>query len=190
MRRFLPVTIPGFLLAATMAIVALWSIRRWWARAVAGVLAATVAVFPIFDWGSLFTTAEQGGRLAEINAVCAAIEGDHVLYVHEGETQYLATLRSACDVEVVEVRHVPTTGDLSAIRRAWGGKDLSVVAFSPNALPWPAGQAPPPLKTSTITTWTYSLSHVPKDPTVAPSSVWVGVIKQDGSIVARAPVSH
>jgi hypothetical protein len=191
MRRFLPVTIPGFLLTATIAIVALWSTRRWWARAVAGVLAATVAVFPIFAWGALFTVAEQGGRLAEINDVCAAIEGDHVLYVREveGEPQYLATLRSACDVEVVEVRHVATTGDLSAIRRAWGGKDLSVVAFGRNALPWPAGQAPPPLKTSTITTWSYSLSHVPKGQDVVKSSVWVGVIKQDGSVVARAPVN-
>jgi hypothetical protein len=189
MRRFLPVTIPGFLLAATIAIVALWSVRRWWARVVAGVLAATVAVFPIFDWGSLFKTAEQGGRLAEINAVCAAIKGDHVLYVHDGEPQYLATLRSVCDVEVVEVRHVPTTGELSAIRRAWGGEDLSVVAFSPDVLPWQDGVAPPPLKTSTITTWTYSLSHIPKDPSAAPSTVWVGVIKQDGA-VTRAPVNH
>lgn len=190
MRRYLPVTIPGFLLAATVALVALWSIKRWWARAMVGVLAATIAVFPMLDWGSLFNTAEQGGRLAEINAVCAAIDGDHVLYIHDGEPQYLATLRSVCDIEVVEVRHVPTTEDLIAIRRAWGGKDLPVVAFSPDALPWPDGVPPPPLKTSTITAWTYSLSHIPVDPAAATSSVWVGVIKQNGSIVAKAPVNH
>jgi hypothetical protein len=190
MRRFLPVTIPGFLLAATITIVTIWSVRRRWARALAGVLAATVAVFPIFAWGSLFQTAEQGGRWAEIKAVCAAIEGDHVLYVHEGEPQYLATLRSVCDVDVVEIRHAPTTGELTAIRQAWGGEDLTVVAFSPDVLPWPDGQAPPPLKKSTITTWTYSISHVPNVPASAGSSVWVGLIKQDGRIVATPPVKQ
>jgi hypothetical protein len=189
MRRYLPVTIPGFLLAATVTLVALWSIKRWWARAIVGVLAATIAVFPMLDWGSLFNTAEQGGRLAEINAVCAAIHGDHVLYIHVGEPQYLATLRSVCDVDVVEVRQVPTTGELSAIRRVWGGKDLSVVAFGPGVLPWQDGVAPPPLKTSTITTWTYSLSHIPKDPSAVTSTVWVGVINQDGAVTG-VPVNR
>lgn len=190
MRRFLPATIPGFLLAATIALAALWSTNRWWARAIAGVLAATVALFPMLNWGSLFNIAEQGGRLAEVKAVCSAIEGDHVLYVHVGEPQYLATLRSFCDVEVVEVRQVPTTQELTAIRLGWGGKDLSVIAFSADDLPWPDGKAPPPLKTSTITTWTYSLSHIPVDAAAVTSSVWVGTIKQDGSIVPMAPVNH
>jgi len=189
MRRFLPVTIPGFLLAATMAIAAIWSMRRSWARAAAGVLAASVAVIPIFAWGSLFNTAEQGGRWAEIKAVCAAVKGDHVLYVRQGGPQYLATLRSVCDVEVVEVRHAPSRAELTAIRKAWGGKDLTVVAFSPDVLPWPDGQAPPPLKSSSITTWTYSLSHVPNVPTAASSTVWVGVIKQDGSLVTTTAVT-
>lgn len=187
MRRFLPVTIPGFLLAATVALVALWSMRRWWARSIAALLVAAVAVFPVFAWGSLFSTAEQGGRWAEIKAVCETIEGDHVLYIRSGGPPYLATLRSVCDVEVVEVRHVPTTKELAAIRHKWGGKDLSVVAFSPGALPWPGGKAPPPLKSSTTTSWSYSLSYVPNDPIVSSSSVWVGVIQQDGSIVATAP---
>jgi hypothetical protein len=190
MRRFLPVTIPGFLLTATVAIVALWSSRRWWARLGAAVLAATVAIVPIFAWESLFSTAEQRGRWAEIQAVCAAIQGDHVLYVRGSVPLYLATLRSVCDVEVVEVQHVPTTQDLTAIRKAWGDKDLSVVAFGAADLPWPDGAAPPPLKTSSITTWPFSVAHIPKDPVASTSSVWVGVIKQDGVIVPVAPVDQ
>jgi hypothetical protein len=190
MRRFLPVTIPGFLLTATVAIVALWSSRRWWARLGAGMLAATVAILPVFAWGSLFSTAEQGGRWAEIQAVCATIQGDHVLYVRGSVPGYLATLRSVCDVEVVEVQHVPTTQDLTAIRKAWGDKDLSVVAFGADALPWPDGEAPPPLKTSSITLWSNSLVNIPKEPNAQMSSVWVGVIKQDGVIVPVAPVNQ
>jgi len=190
MRRFLPVTIPGFLLAATVAIVALWSTRRWWARAGAGLLAASVAVFPFFTWGSLFHAAEQGGRWGELRAVCAAIEGDRVLLIRAGAPPYLATLRSVCDVEVVEVQQVPTTEELAVIRDTWGGLDLSVVAFKPDALPWPNGETPPPLMTSSITTWSYSLSYVPNDPEVGTSSVWVGVIQQSGAIVATAPADH
>jgi len=188
MRRFLPVTIPGFLLAATFTVATIWSLRPRWARAVAALLAATIAVFPVFTWGSLFTTVEQSGRWDEIKAVCAAVEGDHVLYVHAGGPTYLATLRTVCDVEVVEIQHAPTTADLAAIRDKWGGRDLAVVTFNPDALPWPDGKAPPPLKTSLITSWTDSLSHVPKDPAVSTSAVWVGKIKQDGSVVSVPPL--
>ena len=65
-----------------------------------------------------------------------------------------------------------------------------MVAFSPDVFPWPGEVAPPPLKTSTITTWTYSLSHIPIDPTATTSSVWVGVIGQDGSIREVAPANR
>jgi hypothetical protein len=189
MRRFLPVTIPGFLLAATVTLASMWSTRRWWARAAAGVLAATVALFPVLTWGSLFTTAEQGGRWSEIKAVCAAIDADRVLYVRDGGPKYLATLRNVCDIEVIEVSKAPTTRQLAAIRTRWGSRDLPVVAFKPDALPWPDGHAPPPLKTSTITSWTYALSHIPTDPTATTSSVWVAVIKQDGSIAPKPPLA-
>jgi hypothetical protein len=187
-RRFLPVTIPGFLLAATLSIVALWSVRRWWTRASAGLLVAAIAVFPIFTWGSLFTTSEQGGRWAEIKAVCAGIKGEHVLYIRAGGPAYLATLRSVCDVEVVEVRHVPSAKELISIRNTWGGRDLSVVAFSAEAVRGSDGAAPPPLMTTAVTGWSNALSSLPREPTLSASSVWVGLIQQDGTVIPMAPL--
>jgi len=190
MRRFLPVTIPGFLLAATIPIVRLWSIRRRWARPVAGLLAMTVAVFPAFTWGSVFTTAEQAGRWGEAKAVCSAIEGKHVLYIDPGGgPPYLGTLRIVCGVEVIEVHHSAGPSELAKIRNAWGSEDLSVVTFNPDSLTWPGGLRPPPLKTTAVTTWPTPLSHTPREPVATSSSVWVGLIHQDGNIAAVAPLA-
>ncbi len=70
-----------------------------------------------------------------------------------------------------------------AIRDAWGGQDLTVVAFHPEALPWPDGVAPEPLRVSETTTWSYALSYVPHEPVTGTSSLWVAVIQPDGSLV-------
>lgn len=181
MRRFLPLTIPGFLVMATVTLAALWQARARWARAVALVGAAAVAVFPATTWGGLFRVAEQSGRWEEAEAVCATLQADQVVLVRPGGPPYLATLRTLCDVEVVQVEEVPTQDQLRAIREAWGGQAVDVVTFASDAVPW-ADAVPAPTHEGAVTTWSNALSYVPFDHVLSPNSVWVGTIEPDGTV--------
>ncbi len=184
MRRLLPVTLPGFLVATAVTLHALWETRRRWARVLAGVLAAVVAATPFATWGPLFQVPEQDGRLGEARAVCAALPSDKVVYVQAGGPNYLPTLRSLCDVEVIRTDAPPTAGQLAAVREAWGVPVVSVVAFRPDDLPFAGGVVPPALATTQISSWQYALSYVPSQADVVPSTVWLGVVEEDGTITA------
>ena len=182
MRRLLPVTIPGFLLLATVALAALWATRRTWARATTVLLAAAIATFPLTTWGSLFTTVEHSGRYGQAETVCAALPSPRVVYV--GTSAYLPTLRIMCDAEVVSFRTTPTPAELAEARDLWGGNDdVAVVTFTPEGLPWEDGQTPPPLLSTTTTQWWYSISYVPFEPVATTSSVYLGLIQEDGSLM-------
>ena len=186
MRRLLPVTLPGFLVASTIVLEALWSARRWWTRAPAVLLGLVVALYPLTTWTELVRVPEQGGRLAEVQGVCAGLPTDKAVYLRAGGPPYLATLRSVCGVEVVQIGIVPTAEKLAQIDRAWGG-DVSFVTFYPDALPWPDGVVPAPYRSGEMTTWSYALSYIPFEPEVALSEVWIGTIDEDGTLVAEAP---
>ncbi|WP_250442489.1 hypothetical protein [Actinotalea sp. C106] len=183
MRRFLPLTIPGFLIMATIALAALWAARRIWTRALAGTLAVAVAAHPLTTWGDLYTVPEQGGRWGQLQAVCAGIQGDRALLIRAGGPPYLESLRSACDVEVVELRRLPNQEDLALIRQSWGGTDLDVVAFDEDALRGPDGEPISSLATHGTSNWTYALSHLPREAVLGVSQVWVGTIQEDGSVI-------
>ncbi len=179
MRRFLPVTIPGFLVAATLAIVVLWGLAQHWARAVAVLGTVTVVVWPLVTWGNLFTVVEQDGRYGEARAVCDAVGGRPIAVVGS-PLPYEATLLSICGTDAVAVASgAPET--LARVRDAWGGQ-VSVVAFRGDALPW-AGTVPPPLRTTTETTWERTLERLPDDALTSQSQVWVGHVQPDGSVV-------
>lgn len=181
MRRLLPVTLPGFAVTATVAVAALWSARRWWARAGAVLAAVAVAVVPVTTWHGLFRVVEQDGRLAEAQTVCAALGTDRVLYVRAGGPPYLATLRSVCDVEGLEISSVPDADRLADLHDDWGPFD--VVTFADWALPWVGGTTPAPLLRTTTTSWESTLLGVPDGYAVGESTVWVGSVRPDGGVV-------
>jgi hypothetical protein len=180
-RRLLPVTIPGLLIGATMVLAELARRRGRLAWTVAGLLALVTAAFPVLTWGHLFDAAEQDGRAAELATVCQAVGTDHVVYVATGGSMYLASLWTRCGVGAVEFNDPPTVDQLLAVRRAWGGGTVAVVTFRDTAVPW-QGDLPSPTRTTTITTWPQTLSHRPIRPNVASSSVYVGVVGDDGFV--------
>ena len=75
-----------------------------------------------------------------------------------------------------------TTVDLAAIREAWGDRDVKVVAFTPDSLPWGKDGAPEPLRTTTITSWRERLNRLPFKADENPSTLWVATIEPDGSL--------
>ncbi|WP_456845057.1 hypothetical protein [Cellulomonas sp. P5_C6] len=188
MRRFLPVTIPGLLLAAAVTVDLLWARGSRLGRAAAVLGTGLVLALPLTTWGPLLGVVEQDARLGEAHAACAAIGDDPVLYLHVGTESppYLATIRTMCGVEVVQATEPPTQADLAAVRAAWGGGDVKVVAFLPDVLPWPGGRAPEPLRVSAITEWERAVQRVPTDAVDTRSTLWVATIEPDGSLT---PVS-
>lgn len=186
MRRFLPVTIPGLLVAATVVLVAVWQSRsRWW-RAASVAVAAVVVVWPTLTWGSLFTVREQYGHLDEAHAICRAVDGRPVVLV-EPPPGYLAAVRTICDVPTVaSTDGSPTT--LAAVRRTFG-TDVAAVAFRAGAVVWsgPDVTAPLPTRTTVITGWEQRLLFRPQVGTRTVSEVWVGSVGTDGAVTPGRP---
>lgn len=195
MRRLLPVTIPGFLLAGTYALAAAerWGWRRFRtdrSRAnvdvVVALLTSTVVVAPFMTWGPMFTQVEHDGRWGELATACAQIESDRVVYIREGGPPYLASLRSVCDVEVVEVRGEPTPEQLARIREEWGGQDLTLIAFDKTLVDWSEPTASVRhVRRTRVVNWDNALSYRPRSVVERVSEMYAGTIREDGLVEPR-----
>jgi hypothetical protein len=193
-RRLLPVTFPGLLIAGACALAALagpwlrergepapWDLAR---RAAAAGLALAVVAFPVTTWGSVAGTAELAGRATQAHAVCdelADLGVERVVWTHSSPFRYLATLRVVCDVEVVELLEPPGAADLAAIRAAWGGEPVAALSFDVTDYPW---TVPPTASVggTTSTTLGRTLVGPPTSVDTTWSEVWAGLVQPDGSV--------
>jgi hypothetical protein len=195
MRRFLPAVIPAILLAAgwflhwaagavrSRAAAAPGSRVGWlWAGVWAG--GAGVLLAPMVTWGAITVTSDYSGRVGEVAQVCREVAGGRVLVVRGADPPWLPTLRIACDADVVELPGPAGPEDLAAVRAAWGGGDVFVLAASPRSVRWPVGE--PPTFATPVARWPHAIQ-----PSNAPirftSSLWLGRIAEDGSVVPVAP---
>lgn len=207
-RRLLPATFPGLLVAATCALAALagarpavWrygaragaTVRRGWRpwpgqptarRVVAGALALGLVAFPLTTWRPGASVVELSGRATQAHAVCDALDDlgvERVVWTHSSPFRYLATLRVVCDVEVVEVLEPPSSTDLAAIRRAWGDEPVAALSFDVTDYPWTAVPSTSVGGTAS-TTLGRTLVGVPRTVDTTWSEVWVGLVEPDGSV--------
>ena len=187
-RRFLPVTIPGLLVLATWALAQLWTwLRGRIARAGVLALGATVALAPVTTWADLLRSPDYAGQMAQLEAVCdalAAVGADRVVLINTG-MPYIASLRSVCEVEVIEFRSPPSPARLAQARSLWGGGEVGLVTFSEATVTW---TAPPdgPAASGTISTWEQALTRAPRTPVQWEQSIWVGTITDDGQVTPAA----
>ncbi|GHS88154.1 hypothetical protein AGMMS50218_11440 [Actinomycetota bacterium] len=185
-RRLLPVAIPGLLLAAAWALHEIADTAVRWRRAAAVGLAVVVAGFPLTTWGSVTGEIELAGRYDQAKAVCRALDErgiDHVVWVHSSPFRYLATLRVVCGVEVVEFVDPPKTWELAQVAQAWGDERVGVLSFDPDDLPWWGDQSQP-VGTTVSTELHRTLSAPPTTLDVSVSSVWIGLLREDGFVDA------
>lgn len=189
-RRLLPATFPGLLVAGACALAALAAVgpgRRGLPtvrRAVAGALAAAVVAFPLTTWRPGASVVELSGRATQAHAVCDALDDlgvERVVWTHSSPFRYLATLRVLCDVEVVEVLEPPSAADLAAIRRAWGGEPVAALSFDVTDYPW-TEQPASSVGGTASTTLGRTLVGVPRAVDTTWSEVWVGLVQPDGSV--------
>ncbi len=195
LRRFLPAVIPAMLLGAGWFLH--WAAgairsraaadpgsRVRWLRAGVWLGAAGVLLAPLATWGSITATPDYAGRADEVAAVCREVQGSRVAVVRGADPPWLPTLRIACDADVIELPGPVGPEDLAAVRAAWGGGDVLVLAASPRSVRWPVGQ--PPTFASPIARWPHAI--VPSNaPIRFTSSLWLGRIAEDGSVEPITP---
>jgi uncharacterized membrane protein YozB (DUF420 family) len=209
-RRLVPATFPGLLVAGACALAALAG--RWGARArvrggrsggpgsrhgrgptapapvlrtaAAVGIGTAVALTPVLTWGSVAGVVELRGRDVQAHAVCDALADagvQRVVWVHSSPFRYLATLRVICDVEVVETLTPPSVTDLAAVAAAWGEGPVAVASFDPADLPW--ATAPTESVGGVLsTTLGRTLTGPPTTIDETWSEVWIGLLGADGTV--------
>jgi hypothetical protein len=180
MRRFLPVVIPGLLLAAT------WVARRLAARGrvgvvvAAGLVAATV-VWPLTATEDVWTAKSKGGALLGNRQVCDQIDDRPTVVT--GVDTYLPTVLVLCDVPAISVPH-PTPELLTEARETLGGGSVVLVTRAPGAVPWV--DEPPAQHTFPQTVLEQSLVGPPDQIFTQLMGVTLGRVQPDGTVVPLA----
>jgi hypothetical protein len=177
MRRFLPVVVPGLLLATV------WTAGKLAGRSrggavVATVLALSVVAWPLTTLQDVWTARSKAGALAGNRLVCAQIDDRPTIVT--GIDTYLPTVLILCDVPAVSVPE-PTAERLAAAREWLGGGSVVVATRDPGPLPWVDGQ-PPTAVQYTQTELERSLTEAPDGIITQDVSVTLGSVRPDGSV--------
>jgi hypothetical protein len=195
MRRFLPVVIPGMLLATVWVARTLVDRSRTLvdrARArgrlgrVGGVLVAAALIVTAVGWPltsvhNLWGEQNNAGALAGIRAVCDEIDGRPTIVAGKGN--YLASILVLCDVPAVSIPE-PTTQLMAEAREGLGG-EVFLVTHAPRVVQWD-GDPPQPL-VWTQTVWERSLAGPPEETVVNTLGVAMGLVQPDGTVEPVQP---
>jgi hypothetical protein len=186
MRRFLPIIIPGLLIAAIYPLQQLARRRRPLTWVAAGLAAATLGG-ALLPWaGPVPTAADGGGQVAEMQQSCAIIDGRPVVLTgpNPGPAYFLPTFKIGCGVETL--RYATSTPEGLAKIRANYGTDVLAVTFDPAGLTWTTGAAPPPTISSNIVFWGQPLQKPPTTIGITHRNMWIGIVQADGRVTPIA----
>lgn len=185
MRRYIPVVIPGLLVAAVYAI---WQLRRLPRRLGVPVMAGlgiALVVVPAVITSPMYRVREDVPELALVRQVCGVLPSDAAVVVVEAGARsgYLQTLRSWCDVPAISLIGATST-QLVEVRTAVAkrGKQLWAFSLTPDAIPAPAGTQPVAVTSITATRWPNTLQIVPQLENVFYQSAFIGPVAADGTV--------
>jgi 4-amino-4-deoxy-L-arabinose transferase-like glycosyltransferase len=193
MRRFLPVVVPGMLLAAAV-VLGLLARRSRATLAVAAVLAAAMVAFPASVSARVFTVREGVPQLSEVQNLCADLPADAALLTTEElETTYQQTARSSCDGVPVggmaNKQLTPANLRRVAATAAAHGRRLYVVFTDPKALPgdvvgtggWP------PVSCVHVSHLNAVLEHTPDSSGADRRTLFLGAVTPAGTLIPARP---
>jgi hypothetical protein len=203
MRRFLPIIIPGLLLAFAWGAYELtrWLARRYPARSwlpavVVPVGVAAMLVPAATAWGQMFTVREGAGQYNMVMASCAKVAPDNkVLLLGNAPTMgyYQPTYRNLCGAEVLvynlrdekqRALQIPAE-TVAKIAQLWGGT-ITVVTFKPNQVTWT--QKPTAATVADdYQMWESTLSHPPARPRDESTVIYMGIVQPDGRVAPIKP---
>ncbi len=196
-RRFEPATIPGFALAAALAVGTLAALLRTErARAVASRVGASALVaLPVLTWVAPtpdqptplssavnVTTREMIGARDMLDQLCALEPGRPIILI--GTSEAFGSLRITCDVPVVLALVDQSAEALAAMAAAFETAPL-VVTRSQDGAPWTS--MPAPAVDARVRHSAYTLEGLPR--TVYERSYrWLaGIVQPDGSVAPVTP---
>jgi hypothetical protein len=178
MRRFLPVVVPGLLLATVWVARLLSAWRRPVGAILAALLVAGVVGWPLTTVRTLWSEKDNAGPLDGIEQVCGQID-DRPTIVTQQDT-YLPTVLALCDVPAFSVPD-PTPAGLAAAREALGGGAVVLMTHTPDSIPW-VGSEPPPSVVYSQTIWQRTLTSRPYNVVAEKISVTLGLVQVDGTV--------
>jgi hypothetical protein len=184
-RRFLPVVVPGLLLATVWGARALASasgparaVRRW----LAGLVAVALIAWPLGTLPGLWFVRDKGGVLAGMQQVCDAVDGRPTVVT--GVDTFLPSVIIFCGVPAYGLRE-PTPQGLAEAYRALAGPDggeVALVTRDPAGLAWP--QEPPAPIDVIWSAWKSTLFERPSEAIRQGTLITVGSVEPDGSVSA------
>ncbi|MEP6598383.1 MAG: glycosyltransferase family 39 protein [Actinomycetota bacterium] len=195
MRRFVPLVLPGLVLAAVYALRALsdrLQATRRMSSAGTAVLVLGVALVlgvPSAVSQPVLGLREEVPQLAQVRAICRAVgPSGAVLEVDDGlRYGYSQTLRSFCDVPSIAIVGA-TPSQLGAVRGAVAatGRTLYVLAADPKQLTY-AGDVPNrPFSIAEMSRWPSTLNTPPRDAVDHVVQVYLASVLEDGRVVPVA----
>ncbi len=187
MRRYLPLIVPGLLIALTYALQQLVArLRR--VGALAALVVTSVALYEVLAASlPLWSEREYVAQHAEVQAVCQALGPDAILLLDVGEGSvsagYQQTYRSYCQIPVQGVFD-PQTEELAELSRAAAtqGQQLYLgVLLQSRPEDGPAGL--PDLTEVSIRKWAEQLNQLPVEVHEFTRLTRLGLVQDDGSFL-------
>jgi hypothetical protein len=196
-RRFEPMTIPAFAMAATLA--AIWLAKRisqprrrrlaiTWAVWLTALLPITswIIIDPTVSYGIRGATPlvvrEMGGSLSQLEELCDLAPGHPIVLA--GTSSHFGSLRVMCDEPVVLALSAPTEKSLAQIKEIFG--ETPVVLTRDTS--WFAWDADPQIVvSSTVRQSGYQLQGIPRTYFDRDYEWYAGLVNDDGSLTPIAP---
>jgi hypothetical protein len=197
MRRYLPVVIPGLLLAAAV-VLGLLARRSRAGMAAAALLAGIMILVPAMLSSRLVTVRDLVPQLPEVLNLCDNLPAEAALLTTGSlAVTYTQTARSYCGVPVANVRQ-PTRAQLNQIRAAAWAHDrrLYLLFTDPEQVPRDAvsaGTAWQQISCVLISHWNATLNKPVTDHGVDKRVLYLGEITSEGMVApvasSRPPLS-
>ncbi|WP_296666449.1 hypothetical protein [Demequina sp.] len=196
-RRFEPVTLPGFAIAAAVA--------AWWlaarlrtprARRTARTTAAVAfVVLPLTTWVSIdlrddlpisgatpVFVREMGGAREQLDELCALAPGRPIILA--GTSSHFGSLRVTCDQPTVLALRALTPEKMAAMAGVWETAPV-VLTRNPEWFEWSAD--PQVVESSVVRQSAYRLQGIPRTYFDRTYSWYAGLVDQDGVLVPLDP---
>ncbi|MDT4893823.1 MAG: hypothetical protein QOE97_2858 [Pseudonocardiales bacterium] len=190
MRRYVPVVLPVLLVAACVAIGALWRQHR--ARrlmrggAIAGVI-AMIAIPAAVSW-PMRSVREEVPQRAQLEAICTAVGRSGAVVEVDAATifGYGQSIRSFCNVPAIGLTSASTAqiAEMSRAVRATG-RTLFVLGQNPDETGGQPGRA---FDVVIVQRWPTQINKAPRQPDQQQYAVWLSQVGADGVLRPVPPV--
>jgi hypothetical protein len=188
MRRYLPIVLPGFVIAA--AYVGLRLGRYGWAgRGAAAVLGVVSLVLTMQESSHLARVRQAVPELAEVENVCANLPaGAAVVVAGELADTYAMDVRSYCRVPVAAFK-TPSAAALAQVQATAKAHGRTLVVLANNLAALPAGAKATPVSTLVIESWNTVLGRAAYASGHPTRSMYLMTVGPDGSL-SSPPGQH